>query len=63
MANALKLPKDDIAMRKFADVPARAEQAIAALKQAGIVQGKSDQFFGFADSIKRGEMALMLRHA
>lgn len=50
-------------MRKFADVPARAEQAIAALKQAGIVQGKSDQFFGFADSIKRGEMALMLRHA
>ncbi|WP_396120275.1 S-layer homology domain-containing protein [Domibacillus indicus] len=39
----------------FKDVPARAAQAVAALKYHGIVNGKSDVYFGAADNITRGE--------
>ncbi|REB08607.1 hypothetical protein DVB69_05590 [Sporosarcina sp. BI001-red] len=63
LANALELPMSPAESREFLDVPARAEQAINALKQAGIIRGKSNSHFGFTDSIKRGEMALMLSHA
>lgn len=62
LANALELPMKPSATVRFSDVPARAEQAITALKQAGIIRGKSDTYFGFSDSIKRGEMALMMSH-
>lgn len=63
LANALELPFSSAASREFSDVPARAEQAISALKKAGIIRGKSTSYFGFTESIKRGEMALMLSHA
>ncbi len=63
LANALELPMNPAESRGFLDVPARAEQAVNALKHAGIIRGKSDSRFGFTDSIKRGEMALMLSHA
>ncbi|MDW0111505.1 S-layer homology domain-containing protein [Sporosarcina aquimarina] len=63
LANALELPLNPAASREFSDVPARAAQAISALKKTGIIRGKSATYFGFTESIKRGEMALMLSHA
>lgn len=63
LANALGLPMKPSAIREFSDVPERANQAVSALKYAGIIRGKSDNYFGFTEPIKRGEMALMLSHA
>jgi hypothetical protein len=40
-------------------VPARAVQAVAALKYAGVVNGKSDMYFGDAENITRGEAAII----
>lgn len=60
LAHALGLTEKDAPSSGFGDVPARGIVAINALKDAGIVNGKSAKKFGFNDLIKRGEMALML---
>lgn len=44
----------------FTDVPARGEAAVKALRDAKIVSGKTDTYFGAYDNIMRGEMALIL---
>ncbi|WJY26293.1 S-layer homology domain-containing protein [Sporosarcina trichiuri] len=62
LARALQLPMPAPGSREFSDVPTRAEQAVAALKTAGIIRGKRPGYFGFDEPVKRGEMALMLSH-
>ncbi len=62
LARALQLPMPAPGTREFGDVPSRAEQAVAALKKAGIIRGKRPGYFGFDEPVKRGEMALMLSH-
>lgn len=47
----------------FTDVPARAENYINALKQSGIVNGKTATTFASDQTITRGEVALMLSKA
>lgn len=60
LARALRLPMPEPGNREFSDVPSRAGQAVAALRKAGIIQGKRPGYFGFEEPVKRGEMALML---
>ncbi|GKV69237.1 hypothetical protein NCCP2716_17350 [Sporosarcina sp. NCCP-2716] len=60
LARALRLPMPAPGDREFSDVPSRAGQAVAALKRAGIIQGKRPGYFGFEEPVRRGEMALML---
>lgn len=60
LAHALGLTEKDAPSSGFADVPTRGIVAINALKDAGIVNGKSTKSFGFNDLMQRGEMALML---
>lgn len=60
LAHALSLTEKDAPASGFGDVPRRGVLAINALKDAGIVNGKSTKSFGFNDLMKRGEMALML---
>lgn len=60
LAHALGLTEKDAPSSGFADVPTRGVVAINALKDAGIVNGKSAKSFGFNDLMQRGEMALML---
>ncbi|MDN7226417.1 S-layer homology domain-containing protein [Planococcus sp. N064] len=60
LAHALGLTEKDAPASGFKDVPTRGVVAINALKDAGIVNGKSAKSFGFNDLMKRGEMALML---
>lgn len=60
LANALGLSDADALSAGFGDVPVRGVKAINALKQAGIINGKSPTHFGFNDLLKRGEIALML---
>lgn len=60
LAHALGLTEKDAPSSGFVDVPTRGVVAINALKNAGIVNGKSAKKFGFNELIKRGEMALML---
>lgn len=62
LANALGLSDDEAPESGFKDVPARGKEAVNALKQAGIVNGKNAAQFGFNDLLKRGEIALMLAH-
>ncbi|WP_298824605.1 S-layer homology domain-containing protein [uncultured Planococcus sp.] len=63
LANALGLANADAPDSGFTDVPLRADSAIKALKNAGIISGKSATKFGFNDLLKRGEIALMLTKA
>ncbi|GEM_PF-6624786 len=60
LARALRLPMPAPGNREFLDVPSRAGQAVAALKRAGVIQGKRPGYFGFEEPVRRGEMALML---
>lgn len=63
LAKALELDVDNAPESGFTDVPERSRKAVNALKHAGYVQGKSDTSFGADDSLKRGEMALILAKA
>lgn len=63
LAHALRLTEKDAPSSGFVDVPTRGVVAINALKNAGIINGKSAKKFGFNELIKRGEMALMLTKA
>lgn len=63
LAHALGLTEKDAPSSGFVDVPTRGVVAINALKNAGIINGKSAKKFGFNELIKRGEMALMLTKA
>ncbi|WP_082220413.1 S-layer homology domain-containing protein [Domibacillus robiginosus] len=63
LAKALKLGTNNVPASGFSDVPGRAEPFVAALKEAGIVQGKSNNQFGSQQNITRGEAALMLAQA
>ena len=63
LAKALGLQSTTAPASGFTDVPARAAVSINALKEAGIVNGKSATKFGFTDTLKRGEVALMLANA
>ncbi|WP_084786598.1 S-layer homology domain-containing protein [Bacillus tuaregi] len=60
LAKALKLPLTSGEKSGFTDVPERGEPSIAALRGAGIVNGKTETTFAAYDSITRGEMALIL---
>ncbi|MCM3788154.1 GDSL-type esterase/lipase family protein [Domibacillus indicus] len=47
----------------FRDLPARAVRIVSALKYKGIANGKTATYFGAAESITRGEAAVMLYNA
>ena len=47
----------------FGDVPDRAAGAVNALKQAGIIGGKTASRFGSYDPLTRGEVAIILQRA
>ncbi|MCM3791297.1 S-layer homology domain-containing protein [Domibacillus indicus] len=63
IAKYLNLDVQRAPKTNFKDVPARAVQYVAALKYAGIVNGKSDTYFGAADNITRGEAAIIFMNA
>lgn len=63
LAKALGLQNQAAPDAGFSDVPDRAAVSINSLKQAGIINGKSATTFGFTDTLKRGEVALMLANA
>ncbi|MCI2253875.1 S-layer homology domain-containing protein [Domibacillus sp. PGB-M46] len=50
-------------LSSFTDVPDRARLYVDALKHAGVINGKTTTNFGAADSITRGEAAIMLANA
>lgn len=63
LAKALGLQSNTAPASGFTDVPARAAVSINSLKEAGIINGKTATKFGFTDTLKRGEVALMLANA
>lgn len=63
LAKYLELDLQNAPKTNFKDVPARAVQSVAALKYSGIVNGKSDVYFGAADNITRGEAAIIFSRA
>lgn len=63
IAKALGLDGSKSPDAGFSDVPARAKEAVNALKEAGIFNGKSATNFGFNDTMTRGEMALVIAKA
>lgn len=63
LAAILKLDTSNETAPAFTDVPKRGWGAVNALKEAGIVSGKSPTYFGANDNVTRGEMALMLQKA
>lgn len=63
LAKALGLDGEKSPASGFSDVPARAQKAVNALKEAGIFNGKTTKNFGFEDSMTRGEMALVIAKA
>lgn len=63
MAKYLELDVQNAPKTNFKDVPSRAVQYVAALKYAGIVNGKSDVYFGAGDNITRGEAAIIFYRA
>lgn len=63
LAKALGLQDQTAPDAGFSDVPDRAAISINSLKKAGIINGKSQTTFGFSDTLKRGEVALMLANA
>ncbi|RJS60690.1 S-layer homology domain-containing protein [Bacillus sp. PK3_68] len=54
---------DNAKASNFTDVPSRGVKEVNALKEAGIVNGKTDTRFGANDEITRGEAALMFANA
>lgn len=63
IANALDLNKPGSPDAGFSDVPARAKDAVNALKAKGIINGKTDTRYGTNDVLTRGEVALILASA
>lgn len=63
LAKELKLNIADAPASGFVDVPKRAIGAVNALKQAGIIGGKSKTLFGANDNLSRGEVAIILQRA
>lgn len=63
LAKELSLNTADAKPSGFSDVPERAAGAVNALKQAGIIGGKTAARFGSSDSLTRGEVALILQRA
>jgi S-layer homology domain len=63
IAKALGLDGKNAPDAGFKDVPARAKEAVNALKAAGIINGKSATTFGANDTLTRGEMAIIVKNA
>jgi subtilisin family serine protease len=63
LAKALNLNLESAPPSGFNDVPDRAVGAVNALKQAGIIGGKTANRFGSYDSMTRGEVAIVLQRA
>ncbi|MFD0942355.1 S-layer homology domain-containing protein [Savagea faecisuis] len=63
IANALDLNKPGSPDAGFSDVPARAQDAVNALKEKGIINGKTETRYGANDVLTRGEVALILANA
>lgn len=63
LARELGLNMETAKASGFTDVPSRAVGAVNALKEAGIVGGKTSSRFGSYDSITRGEVAIILQRA
>jgi hypothetical protein len=63
LAKALKLDLQSSKEAGFKDVPSRAKDAVNALVEKDILNGKSKERFGANDNLTRGEMALMIKRA
>jgi hypothetical protein len=63
IAKALDLDVENAKDAGFKDVPARAVSYVNALKEEGIINGKTATSFGSAQNITRGEMALIIANA
>lgn len=63
LAKELKLNTGSAKPSGFTDVPSRALPAVNALKEAGIIGGKSETRFGASDPLTRGEVAIILQRA
>lgn len=63
LAKELSLNIETAKPSGFEDVPNRAVGAVNALKEAGIIGGKSQTRFGAYDSLTRGEVALILQRS
>jgi len=63
LARELNLTTTSATESGFTDVPERAERAVSALKEAGIINGKTAISFGAYDPLTRGEMAIILQRA
>lgn len=63
LAKELNLNMERAEESGFVDVPPRAAGAVNALKQAGIIGGKTVTRFGASDPLTRGEVALILQRA
>lgn len=61
LAKALKLDTAKAKASGFNDVPSRAAGSVNALKQAGIINGKTASKFGSNDYLTRGEIAIILQ--
>lgn len=63
LAKELELNMETAKASGFTDVPDRAIGAVNALKEAGIVGGKTATRFGANESLTRGEVAIILQRA
>jgi 5'-nucleotidase / UDP-sugar diphosphatase len=61
LSRALGLDTEKAPDSKFTDVPARAKEAVNALKAAGITSGKTSTTFDSNSTITRGELAIWLQ--
>lgn len=59
----MPLDTNNVPNAGFRDLPARAKTIVSTLKHNGITNGKTATLFGAADSITRGEAAIMLHNA
>lgn len=60
IANVLELDTENAPAAGFTDVPARAQGAVNALKEAGITSGKTATTFDANSPITRGELAIWI---
>ncbi|MGE6414539.1 S8 family serine peptidase [Planococcus kocurii] len=63
LAKELELDLAAAPASRFTDVPARAVASVNALKHAGYIDGKTETLFGAAQSMTRGEIALILQNS
>lgn len=63
IAKALKLNLETNYDAGFKDVPVRAQKAVNALVENGVISGKAKDRFGSNENLTRGEMALILTRA